>query len=141
MICFSLPLSISSHLRNEKPTHTQLHTQRLKVKKKRNPKYPYQQMKRRNQGNHKEDKFRECKYLWYELREKPKSQTRPLIRIIVEKPSPSEQAKPSLLFQQIECGSVRKTQSSFNFALTDVVSRLSPLSVCCSHPLPSLFLV
>ena len=47
-------------------------------------------MKRRNQGNHKEDKFRECKYLWYELREKPQSQTRPLIRIIVEKPSPSE---------------------------------------------------
>ena len=83
MICFSLPLLISSHLRNEKPTHTQLHTQRLKVKKKRNPKYPYKQMKRRNQGNHKEDKFRECKYLWYELRENPKPQTRPLIRTIV----------------------------------------------------------
>ncbi|KAM4096879.1 hypothetical protein ACJW30_08G138000 [Castanea mollissima] len=45
-------------------------------------------MKRRNQGNHKEDKFRECKHLWSELREKPKPQTRPLIRIIVEKPSP-----------------------------------------------------
>ena len=84
MICFSLPLSISSHLRNEKPTHTQLHTQQLKVfffflrnqqlkvKKKRNPKYLNKQMKRRNQGNHKEDKFRECKYLWYELREKPR---------------------------------------------------------------------
>ena len=52
-------------------------------KKKRNPKYPYKQMKRRNQGNHKEDKFRECKYLWYELRENPKPQTRPLIRTIV----------------------------------------------------------
>ena len=55
-------------------------------------------MKRRNQGNHKEDKFRECKYMWYELREKPKSQTKPLIHIIVEKPSPSKSAKPSLLF-------------------------------------------
>ena len=47
-------------------------------------------MKRRNQGNHKEDKFRECKYLWYELREKTKPQTRPLIHITVEKPSPSK---------------------------------------------------
>ena len=97
-------------------------------------------MKRRNQGNHKEEKFRECKQLWYELREKPKPQTRPLIRIIVEKPSPSKQAKPSLLFQQIECGSVRETQSSFSSAITDEVSHLSPLSVCRSHPLPSLFL-
>ena len=84
MICFSLPLSISSHLKKEKPTHTQLHTQQLKVQKKRNPKYPYQQMKRRNQENHKEVKFRESKYFWYELREKPKPQTRLLIRIIVE---------------------------------------------------------
>jgi len=41
-------------------------------------------MKRRNQANHKEEKFRESKYLWYELREKPKPQTRPLIRIIAE---------------------------------------------------------
>ena len=41
-------------------------------------------MKRRNQGNHKDVKFRKSKYLWYELREKPKPQTRPLIRIIVE---------------------------------------------------------
>ena len=40
-------------------------------------------LKRRNQGNHKEDKFRECKNLWYELRENPKPQTRPLIRTIV----------------------------------------------------------
>ena len=31
MICFSLPLSMSSHLRKEKLTHTQLHTQQLKV--------------------------------------------------------------------------------------------------------------
>ena len=30
-ICFSLPLSKSSHLRKEKPTRTQLHTQQLKV--------------------------------------------------------------------------------------------------------------
>ena len=141
MICFSLPLSMSSHLRKEKLTHTQLHTQQLKVQKRRNPKYPYQQMKRRNQGNHKEDKFRECKYMWYELREKPKSQTKPLIHIIVEKPSPSKQAKPSLLFQQIECRSVRETWSSFSSAIIDEVSRLLPLSVCHSHPLPSLFLV
>ena len=49
MICLSLPLSISSHLRKEKPTHTQLQTQQLKVQQKRNPKYPYQQMERRNQ--------------------------------------------------------------------------------------------
>ena len=41
-------------------------------------------MKRRNQENHKEVKFRESKYFWYELREKPKPQTRLLIRIIVE---------------------------------------------------------
>ena len=107
MICFSLPLSISSHLRKEKPTHTQLHAQQLKVQKKRNPKYPYQQMKRRNQE-------------W-------------LIPIL---------ANTDLLGfdKERRFGSIEKKKLRV-LQCQNEVSRLSPLFVCRSHPLPSLFLV
>ena len=107
MIHFSLPISISSHLRKEKPTHTQLHTQQLKIQKKRNPKYPYQQMKRRNQE-------------W-------------LIPILANTGLLGFDKERS--FGSIEKKKLRVLQCQ------NEVSRLSPLFVCRSHPLPSLFLM
>ena len=107
MIHFSLPISISSHLRKEKPTHTQLHTQQLKIQKKRNPKYPYQQMKRRNQE-------------W-------------LIPILANTDILGFDKERRFAFIKKKKLRVLQCQNE--------VSRLSPLSICRSHPLPSLFLM